>query len=106
MIVNSIFGPLNCNEYDSAFEATDAKAPVAGRADGLIHASTDTAAVGDRAAFDTTCTRELVPEKVAALSLALASRPGAPSVTPEYVPALAAPDVFAAVVPDVSSRRQ
>ena len=82
MMVNSMRGPLNCNEYDSAFVATDANAPVAGNADGLIHASTETFAVGDSAGVDVTCTLELVPEKVAALLLTLASRPGTPSVTP------------------------
>ena len=82
MIVNSKRGPLNCSEYDSALLVIDANAPVAGRADGLIHASTETRAVGDTAAFDAIATREFVPENVTALSDALPIRPGAPSVTP------------------------
>src|SRR6185295_10965376 len=106
MIVNSRRGPLNCSEYDSALLVIDANAPVAGNAAGLIHASTETCAVGDTAVFDAICTREFVPENVTALSDALPMRPGAPSVTPVYVPLFAPPAAFAAVVPDVSSRRQ
>src|SRR4051812_43510828 len=106
MIVNSSRGPLNCNEYDSALLVTELNAPVAGNAVGLIHASTDTVAVGDTAAFDAICTRELVPENSAARLLALASRPGWFRVTFVYVPSLAAPAVLTADVPDVSFSRQ
>src|SRR5262245_45121040 len=107
MIVNSIRGPLNCSEYDSALLATELNAPVAGSAVGLIHASTDTRAVGDTAALDAICTRELLlPENDAARSLALASNPGWFNDTLLYVPLLAAPAELAADVPEVSSSRQ
>src|SRR5690242_19560819 len=86
MIVNSIFGPLNCNEYDSAFVATDANAPDAGSAFGLIHASTETVVGNDNAADELTFTVELDPLNEAALSLTLASSPGTPSVVLVYVP--------------------
>ena len=69
MIVNSSLGPLNCSEYDSALLMIDAKAPAAGSAVGLIHASTVTLAVGDSAGVEAICTRELVPENDAALSV-------------------------------------
>ena len=97
---------MNCSEYDSALVTIDANAPAAGSAFGLIHASTVTPAVGDSAALDAICTRELPPGNVAARLPAFASRPGAPSVTPWYVPAPELATLLAAVVPDVSSRRQ
>src|SRR5689334_20411693 len=106
MIVSSRRGPLNCNEYDSALLTIELNAPVAGSALGLIQASTETRAVGDSAVFDAICTREFVPESVTALSAAFASRPGTPSVAPAYVPEPDVATLFAAVVPDVSSRRQ
>ncbi len=82
MIVNSKRGPLNCNEYDSGFDATDRNAPAAGKVVGLIHASTDTVVGTDNAADDATVTRCVVPANDAALSASLVNKLGAPRVTP------------------------
>ena len=74
MIVNSSVGPLNCNEYDSALLSRSTLKASAGReAVGLIHASTDTAAVGDSPGLEGIWTRELVPENDAALSASAAA---------------------------------
>ena len=86
--------------------ATVANEPAAGLAMGLIHASTETAFVGDKVVADGTVTCCGEPENVTALFVSPVSKPVAPSVgLPAYVP-LCPPVTSAAVVPDVSPRRQ
>jgi hypothetical protein len=106
MIVNSMRGPLNWSEYDSAFVTTDANAPAAGNAAGLIHASSVTFVEGDNAAVDGTVTIWFVPLNVADESGSPVNKPGVPSVTPpEYAPVFV-PALSAADVPLFSPSRQ
>src|SRR5579885_269634 len=107
MVVNSICGPLNCREYDSALVAREAKLPAAGSFDGRTHASTVTALLGLRADVLGTDTTSFTPSKVAAgFAASDVNRLGAPRVTPlRYVPGLP-PTTSAATVPDVSPSRQ
>src|SRR6476469_3933772 len=104
-MTNSTRGPLNCNAYDPDLVAIDRKTPVAGSEVGLIHASTESAAVGESAVLEATWTREFVPENDAAVSVSAGSRLAAPSVTFAYVPAVPPETELAAGAPDVSSRR-
>src|SRR3954454_5480987 len=84
----------------------DPKDPVAGRADGRIHASAVTVLAGLSGAVLFTATESFVRSNVAARSAVSAVRLDVPRVTPfRKVPTLA-PAVSAAVVPDVSPRRQ
>src|SRR5436305_1443666 len=106
MIVNSRRGPLNCSEYDSAFDATDANTPAAGIAPGLIHASTDAAFAGASGGDDGIPTHWPEPENDAALSVSPVSKPGTPFVTPPLYTPGSAPALSIADVPDVSPNLQ
>ena len=104
--MNSNRGPLNCNEYDSAFVSTDAQPPVLGITDGRIHASNDNADPSRKLAASGTDTESFTPSKVTDPSEFAGTTDGDPNAGPPTYDPLLPSTASAAVVPDVSPNRQ
>jgi hypothetical protein len=103
--VNSSNGPLNCSEYDSAFDAIDAQPPADGIASGRSHASTEMAGAVRSVALGI-LTKPVDPSVATALSGSFVSSPACPSSTPPTYEPGCVPLTSFAVVPDVSPSRQ